>query len=136
MRDSKYQQNHFKKRRAQHSESRARCLPSAADCPIKKRYGVTADQLESLLAAQQDACACCDKQLGRPFHIDRRADGTIGLLCIPCSERIASLRHVRRHADAFEAHFKQYGTPAQLSLFYETMHIMGWRPAQSETGRS
>ena len=136
MRDSKHQRKYFKKSRAQHSESRARCRPSAADCPPKKRYGVTADQLESQLAAQQDACACCDEKLGHPFHIDRRANGTIGLLCMPCSERIASLQHVRKHADAFEAHFKQYGTPAQLSLFYETMHIMGWRPAQSETGRS
>ena len=97
---------------------------------------VTVDQLESQLAAQQDACACCDEKLGRPFHIDRRANGTIGLLCIPCSERIASLRHVRRHAEAFEAHFKHYGTPAQLSLFDETMHIMGWTPVRNETERS
>jgi putative ABC transport system substrate-binding protein len=92
---------------------------SARNSRLKKQHGITLDQLEAQLAAQHGVCACCEEKLGRIVRIDRKADGTIGLLCTRCRKLVASLRHVREHAGAFEARFKEWGMTVELGRFYE-----------------
>ena len=89
---------------------------------------------EAQLAAQHGACACCGKKLGRVRRVHRKADGAIGLLCQRCCQLVASLRHVRKHADAFEAYMKEWGMTVELGRFYEVMRRCGWTPEQSASG--
>jgi hypothetical protein len=156
MSDAEYQRRYFKKRYAEDAEFRAhrkeigndyrrrryaddpdyrgKCLRSARNSRLKKQHGITLDQLEAQLAAQHGVCACCEEKLARIVRIDRKADGTIGLLCTRCRKLVASLRHVREHAEAFESHFKERGMTVELGRFYEVMQIMGWTPAHGEAG--
>ena len=66
---------------------------------IKRRYGLTLEQLDALLALQGGRCAiCCDvlADMHRKFHIDHvdSADGPIvrGILCYRCNPAIALFR--------------------------------------------
>jgi hypothetical protein len=158
MDNSEYQRNYFKQRYANDPEFRAHrkavsndyrrdryandpefratCVRSSRNSRLKKQHGITLDQLEAQLAAQHGACGCCGEKLGRVIRIDHQAAGMLGLLCSRCRKLVDSLRHVRAHADAFEAYMKKWGMTAQLGRFYDVMKIMGWTPAQSEAGRN
>jgi hypothetical protein len=154
MYDPEYQRNYFKRRYAQDPEFRAhrqqlsndyrweryasdpefrgRCLEASRKCRLKQRHGITVGQYDAQLAAQNGACACCHSKLGRAVRIDHPVKDTIALLCVGCSRRVASLRHVREHAGAFEAYMKQWGMTVQLGRFYEIMRRCGWTPAQGD----
>jgi hypothetical protein len=154
MDNSEYQRNYFKRRyaedaefrahrlelsgryirnrRANDSEFRSRCIRSCRNSRLKKDHGITL--FEAQLEVQHGACACCAKKLGRVQRVHRKADGAIGLLCQRCCKLVASLRHVRKHADAFEAYMKEWGMTVQLGRLYEVMRLCGWTPEQSEGG--
>lgn len=64
---------------------------------LKRRYGITVEEYDRLLAAQGGACAICEGPPGaraKYFHVDHCHDtGTIrGLLCRDCNQGIGSLR--------------------------------------------
>jgi hypothetical protein len=156
MRNSEYQRNYFRQRYATDPEFRAhrlelssryiseryatdpvfrtRCLRSSRNSRLKKEHGITLDQFEAQLAAQHSACACCGNKLGRIRRVHHKRDGAIGLLCGACCKRVASLRHVREHAERFEAYFKKWGMTAELGLLHELMQSWGLKPAPSEAG--
>ena len=112
----------------------ARCTKASRNTRLKEQHGITLAQLEAQLAAQHGACGCCKQRLGRIIRIDHKADGTVGLLCSRCRKLVASLRHIREHATAFEAFFKKHGLTRQLALHHELMQIWGMKPAQNESG--
>jgi hypothetical protein len=112
----------------------ARCTRASRNARLMRKYGVTVDQYDAALFAQRGACACCDKKLGRVVRVDNLERVGIGLLCTGCFKQVATLRHVRQHADAFEAYFKKWGMAVQLGRFYEVMRGMGWTPAQHQAG--
>ena len=64
---------------------------------LRKRYGITPEQFDDLLAAQDGCCACCgtDTAGGQygTFHVDHdHTTGKIrGLLCYPCNTGIGKL---------------------------------------------
>jgi hypothetical protein len=157
MTNSEYQRNYIRRRCAEDPEFRAhrravntdyrrgryaidpefrsRCQKSARNSRLKKQHGITLDEFEAQLAAQRGNCACCGKKLGRAKHVHRKRDGAIGLLCSACDRRVASLAHVRQHAEAFEAYFKEHGMTVQLGRFYEVMAACGWTPMQDGAAR-
>src|SRR5258708_5483272 len=140
MSDPEYQKKYFKQRYADHPEFRrgrqgesnahrrrkyatdpewrakesARCARANRNRRLMHKHGISVDEFDAAMAAQQGACACCDKQLGRVKRVHRKADGAIGLLCQRCCKLVASLAHVRRHADGFEAYMKERGMTVEL----------------------
>jgi hypothetical protein len=134
MQNTEYQRNYFKRRYASDPEFRSRCNRSCRNSRLKKDHGITLEEFEAQLAAQHGACACCGNKLGRVRRVHRKADGAIGLLCQRCCKLVASLRHVRKHADAFEAYMKEWGMTVELGRFYEVMRRCGWTPEQSASG--
>ena len=153
MHDPEYQRNYFQQRYAQDPEFRAhrrevsndyrreryandpefrsRCLESGRKSRLKTRHGITVAQYDAQLATQNGACASCHAKLGGAVRIDHPMEDAIGLLCVGCFRRVASLRHVREHAGAFEAFMKKWGMTVQLGRFYEIMRRCGWTPAQN-----
>lgn len=67
------------------------------DYHLRKNYGITLKEFESLLLAQGGVCACCssDKQtgVGKDFYVDHdHTTGRIrGLLCHHCNAGIGML---------------------------------------------
>jgi hypothetical protein len=65
---------------------------------LKRRYGITLEQYEAMLAAQGGTCALCPTPTpggkGR-FHVDHCHDtGKVrGLLCMRCNTGIGCLNH-------------------------------------------
>lgn len=53
----------------------------------KKKYGMTNDEVNALLLAQDSSCAICKKNLGEVFDIDHNhSTGAVrGLLCRSCN---------------------------------------------------
>ena len=66
---------------------------------IKSRYGITIDEYNSLLAKQENRCACCDKhisELPKRLAVDHEhgewgPESVRGLLCSQCNTGIGSL---------------------------------------------
>lgn len=61
---------------------------------IKKKYGITQREYESILESQGGSCAICGKNGGRRLDVDHHHEsGKIrGLLCIPCNLSIGKMR--------------------------------------------
>jgi hypothetical protein len=125
---------YIRDRCANDPEFRARRVRCSRNSRFKKQHGITLGEFEAQLAAQRGGCVCCGEKLGRVKRVHRKRDGAIGLLCSACHQRVASLAHVRQHAEAFEAYFKERGMTVQLGRFYEVMARCGWRPAQKRVG--
>jgi hypothetical protein len=77
-----------------------------------RKYGITADQYDEMLAAQDGGCAICHTALdciGRRLAVDHDADSghVRGLLCSQCNRAIGQLAHdperIRRAAEYLEA---------------------------------
>lgn len=81
-------------------------VPSGADSPqwlggakaslLRRKYGLTLERYEALLAAQKESCAICGKECpsGKALGVDHdHATGEIrGLLCSPCNIGLGSFR--------------------------------------------
>jgi len=76
------------------------------------RYGVTADEFDAVLAAQDGVCAICGNSppaSGRPLHADHNHKTGVfrGVLCWLCNSRIlhrtASSEVLRRAADYLDS---------------------------------
>ena len=59
------------------------------DYNLRKRYGITLDQFESILAAQGNVCAVC-KQGDKVFCLDHnhKTLKVRGILCLNCNLRV------------------------------------------------
>jgi hypothetical protein len=113
---------------------RPRCREPARNKRLMRKDGIALRDLQAALVAQRGACACCGEKLGRVIHVDQKGKGDIGLLCPRCPELVATTRHIREHARAFEAFFKKHGMTRQLALHRELMQIWGMKPTESEAG--
>lgn len=78
--------------------NRATTRPVEYAAKLRRRYGITIDQYEAMLARQVGRCAICrtDKpggNGGRTFHVDHdHATGRVrGLLCSPCNSGLGHL---------------------------------------------
>lgn len=60
---------------------------------LKKRYGLTPDQADALLASQGGVCACCGTAPGTRWHVDHdHVSGVVrGILCVGCNVLIGRL---------------------------------------------
>jgi hypothetical protein len=118
-------------RYADDPEHRGRTLRANQNGQIKKKHGITLDQYEAQRAAQQGLCACCGRQLSRVRYVHHTAHGTFGLFCAACSRIVASVRHVRWHAKAFQAYLRKGGMTIELRRFCEVMRLWSRTPAQN-----
>lgn len=62
---------------------------------LLKKYGISSDDYDQLLAAQDGRCAICQEHPGeRPLHVDHdHVTGSIrGLLCLTCNAGLGALR--------------------------------------------
>jgi hypothetical protein len=72
---------------------------------LKRTYGISLEQYDAMLAAQNGVCAICDEARPdeRTLHVDHDHEtGEIrGLLCFRCNQAIGSLReiHFQKAAD-------------------------------------
>ena len=64
------------------------------DRRLRHEHGMTIDEYDEMLAAQDGGCAICgDRPLHRrSMRIDQRADAVRGILCVRCDD---ALRHLR-----------------------------------------
>lgn len=95
-------------RRKQDAEIRAKREPGwGRDYWLKRKYGLSLDEYEALLAGQGGGCAICgaqdaryhnSKRMKSALHVDHdHATGTVrGILCNPCN---VSLGHFKDDAD-------------------------------------
>jgi hypothetical protein len=78
---------------------------------LKKRYGLTFDQFDAMLARQGGACAACGL-VAKKWHVDHdKADGHVrGLLCHKCNIVLGFLGDneagVKRSAEMFLAYLR------------------------------
>ena len=76
-------------------EARARLKVRQRRYQLKRRYGLTPEALEALLATQAHACAICRRPIdGGHVHVDHDHDtGRVrGLLCQGCNTGIGNLQ--------------------------------------------
>jgi hypothetical protein len=126
--------NDYRRRRyAEDPEYRSRCRRSSRNSWLKRRYGITVNDFDAAFAAQHGACASCRETLGRVVRIDRAESGGVGLLCTPCSNDVATLRHILEHADGFEAYFKQWNMTDHLDRLHAMLRRFGRAPEQNKT---
>lgn len=87
---------------------------------LRKKYGLTPEEYERLLAAQGGGCACCgakSNRSGRRLFVDHdHATGAVrGLLCNPCNAGIGHLGDgilgVRRALDYLERFYARRTGP-------------------------
>ena len=75
------------------------------------QYGITLEQYEAMLAAQNGCCAICrtSPTEKRQLHVDHcHATGRVrALLCSPCNTQLGSFEKLRDQATAYLA---KYGT--------------------------
>lgn len=81
---------------------------------LKKNYGISPEEYDELLQAQNNHCACCDATMadrsGKPLHVDHEhRTGLIrGLLCSHCNRALGNVSddpaRLRRLAAYLEAH--------------------------------
>jgi hypothetical protein len=153
MYDGEYQRMYFKQRYAQDPEFRRhrrevnnayrrrryaddaeyrRCEARAARAHrIRQRYRITIDQYEGALTSQNGTCAACGTKLGRIKRVDSDpvTGAVTGLLCTPCFNDVATLRHVLAHAAGFEAYFRKWNMTAARHRLAWLLRRLG-RPAQ------
>lgn len=82
---------------------------STADGSRRKRYGLTRDEFETLLAAQDRKCGICRRPLeDRKGQIavdhDHATEAVRGLLCVPCN---GALGWFEQHKDAAAEYLRQ-----------------------------
>lgn len=86
---------------------------------MKRRYGITPEQYDTLLRSQNNTCAACQKPppVGKPLLVDHCHDsGRVrALLCLPCNTALGGYELFREHAEHF---FAKYGRGN--SLLYGT----------------
>lgn len=73
----------------------ARNKDKVRDAQLKRNYGITLDDYNSMLAGQRGVCAICHglNQSGKPLHVDHcHKSGVVrGLLCNSCNRGIGYL---------------------------------------------
>jgi hypothetical protein len=61
---------------------------------LRRRFGMTIEDYESMLAAQEGGCAICDDEpgVGRSMRIDHVGDSVRGLLCVRCNHGLGQFK--------------------------------------------
>ena len=81
---------------------------------LMRLYGITAEQFDSILSAQENRCANCrtDSPGARNWHVDHdHATGAIrGILCKPCNTAIGTLGDNIAGLERALAYLKQSGS--------------------------
>ena len=78
---------------------------------LKKKYGMTLEQYDALLAQQKGVCAVCGDPPGaRALHVDHcHASGLVrGLLCVGCNMALGALKEDPLRMRALEAYIRQF----------------------------
>lgn len=103
-----YCRNNKDKRRGYYKEYNVRNRRHIKECKLKRKYGITLEEYEDMVKAQDSKCCLCRK-FEEGLHIDHcRESGKVrGLLCGSCNRGIGLLKHnpniLRRAADYVEA---------------------------------
>jgi Recombination endonuclease VII len=75
-----------------------------------RRYGITPEQHQSMLDAQNGACAICKQALGSPYVDHCHATGKVrGLLCMKCNTGIGMLADSAERLEAAAAYLRRHG---------------------------
>lgn len=96
--NARYREKHRAKLRAGHAAWRWQNAERIRDYRLRHFYGMTTEDAQAMLAAQDGLCAVCSTPLEYPSkqaHIDHdHATGKVrGVVCIPCNTGIG---HVER----------------------------------------
>ncbi len=61
---------------------------------LRRKFGMTLEQYDQILAAQEGGCAICGEPPveGKSIHIDHAGDTVRGLLCVRCNNALGQLR--------------------------------------------
>ncbi len=61
---------------------------------LKRRYGMSPEDLQQLLETQQNRCAICSDELTRPFIDHNHSTGHVrGVVCCRCNSWLAAIEH-------------------------------------------
>lgn len=77
---------------------------------LRKKYGITADQYDEMLAAQGGGCAICTRKPGKgPLHVDHCHDtGAVrGILCHQCNWYLGTIEASEQVRDNFLNYLKE-----------------------------
>jgi hypothetical protein len=114
-------------RYANDPEHRSRILRVCRNRYLMRQYGITLDEFDQSFAAQDGACAVCNRRLVRVIRVDRTRHG-VWLLCTLCAKELESLRNILPHGSEFEAYFKICGGPVELAALRALMASAGVAP--------
>jgi hypothetical protein len=61
---------------------------------LQRKYGMTLEDYDNMLAAQHGGCAICgDRPVdGRSMHVDHKGDAVRGILCVCCNDALGQFK--------------------------------------------
>jgi hypothetical protein len=102
---------------ARHNETqrRIRARPGYAERMraghLKRKYGITLDEYDAMLAAQDGGCAICGapEPDGQSLHVDHchDTDAIRGLLCFRCNAGLGQFEHCVERLEAAAAYLRR-----------------------------
>ncbi len=99
---------------------------------LKRSYGLTVDEYDAMLAAQNGVCAVCERSPtpGISLHVDHDHDsGSIrGLLCFRCNNALGDLEDDPSLLGA-AAHYLEAALPREPALERRLAELRSIRPA-------
>jgi len=73
-------------------ESARRLHGSTRDCHLKRRYGLTSDDVDALVDAQGGLCALCQERKAEHVDHDHLTGSVRGVLCFCCNQGLGNFR--------------------------------------------
>jgi hypothetical protein len=111
---------------AKGKETYTRLYGSTREYHLRRRYGITRDEVDAMIEAQGGTCAAC---AGKPEHVDHdhRTGKVRGILCFNCNQALGNVRdntavlsgllsYLRRHGLRSIATVDEY-SPAEHVIF-------------------
>jgi hypothetical protein len=97
------------KSKAWYTHNRDRVRVQSRLYRLKSRFGITLDDYNAMLLAQNNACAICG-QHGRKLHVDHcHTTGKVrGLLCAPCNSFLGRIKESLDILDNVKCYLLQY----------------------------
>lgn len=79
---------------AQQRQHRERYPLQLRQLHLRRKYGMTLDDYDNLLAAQDGGCAiCADRPRdGRSMHVDHKGEVVRGILCVRCNNALGQFK--------------------------------------------
>ena len=90
----KWQQEHPDRLREYRKKNRLRRALQMRRLHLRRKFGMTLEDYDDILAAQDGGCAICGEQPadGQSMHIDHVAESVRGVLCVRCNNALGQLR--------------------------------------------